>query len=193
VPLAIPLATAESKTFSYLAPAGWDTFDASSSKLRGIQQGLYDAQNAASGEFLAPGFAAVTMSDLTDHQFEGAAAIDSASKGVDGALVIVVRPDAVPASASDLASELEIANATNIDSHDYLNTIALGHAVTASGTFPTGHQVHRAYIVTTGIVSRQTYELVFVTKSLSLPDSRAIFEAVLKSITPTSPASAVPS
>jgi hypothetical protein len=184
--LAIPLDEAESATLTYRAPTGWDTFDADSPELPDIYQALRQVKD----EYLGASYTASAMSSMADEiedGDEGAVAIDAASNGVDGALVIGV----VDVTESEMATARgeaggflsalykdELENMTGPTT----TVVPLGDAISVSGNLPTGHVLHTGHVFGAGTI----YNVLFLTKENELDQQAGarVFEVILNSIGP---------
>jgi hypothetical protein len=179
------LVDAESETFRYLAPDGWDTFDASSPELPDVVNVLRLGQQDPEDDWTAADITARSiefLADTGDHVVgEGAVAIDPASNGVDGALVISVGEfgSMTPAFAgTQLSENMGAATAAGDVTEPLSREIGLGEATSVSGAYPSGHVMHRAYVP---IGNDEVIEIALVTK-LGRDDSAPLFEAILNSI-----------
>jgi hypothetical protein len=170
--LAFQLEDAESETFSFLAPAGWRTLDATSPDLPEVIQAVFSFH---------------TMLRLNEDLFafnEGAVAVDRTSNGVDGFLVIAAEQPAGDTTRDEapnaLTANLAATEAENMTGPT-TGTVALGDVFSASGTYPTGHVMHRAFVYDD---DGQSYEVVFLTKASELDqeDGARVFEEILNSI-----------
>jgi hypothetical protein len=125
------------------------------------------------------------ISQVSDvgHSNDGAVAVEPTSKGVKGGLAITINQygpeENTDTAAARLFDRLSVVGGTGI-SDAARRDVTAGRAVSRSGTFPTGHVVHLAEVITATNIN---YAVTFLT-TIAQAESRPVFDAIIDALAP---------